>query len=182
MLIPKTPPSPPSTLVGDVTLSVKQPWKIHALTGDVTLTGEVEIKDSEIKGDVNIYGCRYEASRRETQVKNSAIEETSPSTSPTYSRHHSTRNITITGMFVTGQRCVFSGNLNLKTRTLKELYGKRIHGIPRWKHTRSQSARIRVVNFAHPPDSYKLSYRVATGEKNVQHRLNALNALLVMQG
>ena len=105
-------------------------YKRQRLNGDITLTGEVEIKDSEIKGDVNIYGCRYKASRRETQVINSAIEGNVTLDKPVLLYDATVRgNITITGMFVTGQRCVFTGNLHLKTRTVKELYGERIHGV-----------------------------------------------------
>lgn len=130
MLIPKNTTITSSTLVGDVYIIGKATVEDSRLNGDITLTGEVEIKDSEIKGDVNIYGCRYKASRRETQVINSAIEGNVTLDKPDLLYDTTVRgNITITGMFVTGQRCVFSGNLNLKTRTLKELYGERIHGV-----------------------------------------------------
>lgn len=130
MLIPKNTTITSSTLVGDVYIIGKATVEDSRLNGDITLTGEVEIKDSEIKGDVNIYGCRYKASRRETQVINSAIEGNVTLDKPDLLYDTTVRgNITITGMFVTGQRCVFSGNLNLKTRTLKELYGERIHGL-----------------------------------------------------
>lgn len=130
MLIPKNTTITSSTLVGDVYIIGKATVEDSRLNGDITLTGEVEIKDSEIKGDVNIYGCRYKASRRETQVINSAIEGNVTLDKPDLLYDTTVRgNITITGMFVTGQRCVFSGNLNLKTQTLKELYGERIHGV-----------------------------------------------------
>lgn len=130
MLIPKNTTITSSTLAGDVYIIGKATVEDSRLNGDITLTGEVEIKDSEIKGDVNIYGCRYKASRRETQVINSAIEGNVTLDKPDLLYDTTVRgNITITGMFVTGQRCVFSGNLNLKTRTLKELYGERIHGV-----------------------------------------------------
>lgn len=130
MLIPKNTTITSSTLVGDVYIIGKATVEDSRLNGDITLTGEVEIKDSEIKGDVNIYGCRYKASRRETQVINSAIEGNVTLDKPDLLYDTTVRgNITITGMFVTGQRCVFSGNLHLKTRTLKELYGERIHGV-----------------------------------------------------
>lgn len=130
MLIPKNTTITSSTLVGDVCIIGKATVEDSRLNGDITLTGEVEIKDSEIKGDVNIYGCRYKASRRETQVINSAIEGNVTLDKPDLLYDTTVRgNITITGMFVTGQRCVFSGNLHLKTRTLKELYGVRIHGV-----------------------------------------------------
>ena len=130
MLISKNTTITSSTLVGDVYIIGKATVEDSRLNGDITLTGEVEIKDSEIKGDVNIYGCRYKASRRETQVINSAIEGNVTLDKPDLLYDTTVRgNITITGMFVTGQRCVFSGNLNLKTRTLKELYGERIHGV-----------------------------------------------------
>lgn len=130
MLIPKNTTITSSILVGDVYIIGKATLEDSRLNGNITLTGEVEIKDSEIKGDVNIYGCRYKASRRETQVVNSAIEGNVTLDKPVLLYDATVRGyITITGMFVTGQRCVFSGNLNLKTRTLKELYGERIHGV-----------------------------------------------------
>lgn len=129
ILIPKNTTITSSTLVGDVYIIGKATVKDSRLNGNITLTGEVEIKDSEIKGDVNIYGCRYKASRRETQVINSAIEGNVTLDKPDLLYDTTVRgNITITGMFVTGQACVFSGNLHLKTRTLKELYSERIHG------------------------------------------------------
>lgn len=130
MLIPKNTTVTSSALVGDVCIIGKATVKDSRLNGNITLTGEVEIKDSEIKGDVNIYGCRYKASRRETQVINSAIEGNVTLDKPVLLYDATVRGyITVTGMFVTGQRCVFTGNLHLKTRTLKELYGERIHGV-----------------------------------------------------
>lgn len=130
MLIPKNTTITSSTLAGDVYIIGKATVKDSRLNGNITLTGEAEIKDSEIKGDVNIYGCRYKASRRETQVINSAIEGNVTLDKPDLLYDTTVRgNITITGMFVTGQRCVFTGNLHLKTRTRKELYGERIHGV-----------------------------------------------------
>lgn len=130
ILIPKNTTITSSTLVGDVYIIGKTTVKDSHLNGDITLTGEVEIKDSEIKGDVTIYGCRYKASRRETQVINSAIEGNVTLDKPDLLYDTTVRgNITVTGMFVTGQRCVFTGNLHLKTRTFKELYGVRIHGV-----------------------------------------------------
>lgn len=130
ILIPKNTTITSSTLVGDVYIIGKAIVKDSRLNGNITLTGEVDIKDSEIKGDVNIYGCRYKASRRETQVVNSAIEGNVTLDKPVLLYDATVRgNIAITGMFVTGQRCVFSGNLHLKTRTLKQLYGERIHGV-----------------------------------------------------
>lgn len=130
MLIPKNTTITSSTLVGDVYIIGKATVKDSHLNGSITVTGEVDIKDSELKGDVNIYGCRYKASRRETQVINSTIEGNVTLNKPDLLYDTTARgNITITGMFVTGQRCVFMGNLHLKTRTLKELYGERIHGL-----------------------------------------------------
>lgn len=130
MLIPKNTTITSSTLVGDVCIIGKATVKDSRLNGNITLTGEVEIKDSEINGDVNIYGCQYKASRRETQVINSAIEGNVTLDKPVLLYDATVRgNITITGMFVTGQRCVFTGNLHLKTRTHKELYSARIHGV-----------------------------------------------------
>ena len=130
MLIPKNTTITSSTLVGDVCIIGKATVKDSCLNGNITLTGEVEIKDSEIKGDVNIYGCHYKASRRETQVINSAIEGNVTLDKPVLLYDATVRGyITITGMFATGQRCVFTGNLHLKTRTLKELYGERICGV-----------------------------------------------------
>lgn len=130
MLIPKNTTITSSTLLGDVCIIGKATVKDSRLNGNITLTGEVEIKDSEIKGDVSIYGCRYKASRRETQVVNSVVEGNVTLDKPVLLCDASVRgNITITGMFVAGQCCIFSGNLHLKTRTLKELYGARIHGV-----------------------------------------------------
>lgn len=130
MLIPKNTTITSSTLLGDVCIIGKATVEDSRLNGNITLTGEVEIKDSEIKGDVSIYGCRYKASRRETQVINSAIEGNVTLDKPVLLYDATVRgNITITRMFVTGQRCVFTGNLHLKTRTLKQLYGERIHGV-----------------------------------------------------
>lgn len=130
ILIPKNTTITSSTLVGDVYIIGKATVKDSHLNGNITLTGEVEIKDSELKGDVSIYGCHYKASRRETQVVNSAIEGNVTLDKPVLLCDATVRgNITITGMFVAGQCCVFSGNLHLKTRTLKELYGERIHGV-----------------------------------------------------
>lgn len=130
MLIPKNTTITSSTLGGDVCVIGKATVKDSRLNGNITLTGEVEIKDSEINGDVNIYGCQYKASRRETQVINSAIEGNVTLDKPVLLYDATVRgNITITGMFVTGQRCVFTGNLHLKTRTHKELYSARIHGV-----------------------------------------------------
>jgi hypothetical protein len=130
MLIPKNTTITSSTLGGDVCVIGKATVKDSRLNGNITLTGEVEIKDSEINGDVNIYGCQYKASRRETQVINSAIEGNVTLDKPVLLYDATVRgNITITGMFVTGQCCVFTGNLHLKTRTHKELYSARIHGV-----------------------------------------------------
>lgn len=131
MLIPKNTTITSSTLVGDVCIIGKATVKDSRLNGNITLTGEVEIKDSEIRGDVNIYGCRYKIfARHETQVMNSAIDGNVTLDKPVLLYDATVRGyITITGMFVTGQRCVFTGNLHLKTRTLKELYGARIHGV-----------------------------------------------------
>lgn len=131
MLIPKNTAITSSTVVGDVCIIGKATVKDSRLNGHITLTGEVEIKDSEIKGDVNIYGCRYKIfSRHETQVINSTIEGNVTLDKPVLLYDTTVRgNITITGMFATGQYCVFTGNLHLKTRTLKELYGARIHGV-----------------------------------------------------
>lgn len=131
MLIPKNTTITSSTLVGDVCIIGKATVKDSRLNGHITLTGEVEIKDSEIKGDVNISGGRYKIfARHETQVMNSTIEGNVTLDKPVLLYDATVRgNITITGMFVTGQRCVLTGNLHLKTRTLKELYGARIHGV-----------------------------------------------------
>lgn len=130
MLIPKNTTITSSTLVGDVYIIGKATVKDSRLNGNIALTGEVDIKDSEIKGDVNIYGCHYKASSRETQVINSAIEGNVTLDKPVLLYDATVRGyITIAGMFVTGQRCVFTGNLHLKTQTLKELYGERIHGV-----------------------------------------------------
>lgn len=131
MLIPKNTTITSSTLVGDVYIIGKATVKDSRLNGNITLTGEVEIKDSEIKGDVNISGCRYKIfARHETQVINSTIEGNVTLDKPVLLYDTTVRgNITITGMFATGQCCLFTGNLHLKTRTLKELYGARIHGV-----------------------------------------------------
>ena len=131
MLIPKNTTITSSTLVGDVYIIGKATVKDSRLNGNITLTGEVEIKDSEIKGDVNISGCRYKIfARHETQVINSTIEGNVTLDKPVLLYDTTVRgNITITGMFATGQYCLFTGNLHLKTRTLKELYGARIHGV-----------------------------------------------------
>lgn len=130
MLIPKNTTITSSTLVGDVYIIGKATVEDSRLNGNITLTGEVEIKDSEIKGDVNIYGCRYKASRRETQVMRSELNGNITLNKPVLLHNSTVRGyITITGTFVTGQACVFTGNLHLKTRTLKELSGARIHGV-----------------------------------------------------
>lgn len=129
MLIPKNTTITSSTVVGDVYIIGKATVEDSRLNGNITLTGEVEIKDSEIKGDITISGCRYKASRRETQVVNSAIEGNVTLDKPVLLYNTTVRgDITITGMFVTGEACVFTGNLHLKTRALKELYSERIHG------------------------------------------------------
>lgn len=130
MLIPKNTTITSSTLVGDVCIIGKATVKDSRLNGNITLTGEVEIEDSELKGDVNIYGCRHAVSQRETQVMRSELNGNITLNKPVLLHNSTVRGyITITGMFVAGQCCVFTGNLHLKTRTLKELYGERICGV-----------------------------------------------------
>lgn len=130
ILIPKNTTITSSTLVGDVDIIGKATVEDSHLNGNITLTGEVGIEGSEIKGDVTIYGCRYRVSQRETQVLRSELNGNITLNKPVLLYNTTVRgNITITGMFVTGEACVFTGNLHLKTRTVKELYGERIHGV-----------------------------------------------------
>ena len=131
MLIPKNTTITSSIVEGDVYVIGKATVEDSRLNGNIALTGEVEIKDSEIKGDITISGCRYKIfARHETQVINSTIEGNVTLDKPVLLYNTTVRgNITITGMFVTGQACVFTGNLHLKARTYKELYGARICGV-----------------------------------------------------
>lgn len=130
MLIPKNTTITSSTVVGDVYIIGKATVEDSRLNGNIVLTGEVEIKDSEIKGDITISGCRHKISSRETQVMRSELTGNITINKPVLLYNTTVRgNITITGMFVTGQACVFTGNLHLKARTYKELYGARICGV-----------------------------------------------------
>lgn len=130
MLIPKNTTITSSIVVGDVYVIGKATVEDSRLNGNIALTGEVEIKDSELKGDITISGCRHKISSRETQVMRSELTGNITLDKPVLLYDTTVRgNITITGTFVTGQACVFTGNLHLKTRTLKELYGARIHGV-----------------------------------------------------